>query len=260
MKLWLLALAALAIGCKKAPPASSSEADPKPPPAPVDAAVAVTVTPDAAPAVDCSEVLGEIRPKVSSAYIAKETNGPYRKAVELWPGVPEPCRNGEWYVFAAKLLAYAGGTRGKLEANGVVLESRDQALAKAVTYPLKARDLTYVALTAAAGGATKLPTDACAVAEAEKKDDDAHYICGHASLAAGDPAAAKVRFEAIEVPGLYADLDLRRAEAELALGNKKAAKKLAKRASALKHYDARTRFFSSADWETVVAAAKALAK
>ena len=258
MKPWLLALAALAIGCKKAPPASSSEPDTKRPPATApDAGAAASVAPDAAPAIDCAEHLGPIRSGVHSAYAAKESHTPFEKAMELWPGVPEPCRTAEWYVLAAKLL---GRGAGKLEANGVVLESRDQALARALTFPLTANDLEYVALTAATGGATKLPADACAIADAQAKDDDAHYVCGHAALAGGDAAMAKARFDSIEVPGLYPDLDLRRAEAELALGNKKEAKKLAKKAASLDQYAATVRFASSKDWKAIVAAAKAIAK
>jgi hypothetical protein len=253
-----IAFVAAALGCRKAPPAASEQDTRPPPAAAADAStVAVTAPADAA-SVDCAEYLGPIRVAVSSAYSAKESTGPYKKAVELWPGVPDACRNGEWYIFAAKLLAWVGVPK-QLEATGVVLESRDQALAQAVTHSLDANALEYVALVAAAGGATKLPANACAIAEPED-NDDARYVCGHAALAAGDAAGAKARFEAIEVPGLYPDLDLRRAEAELALGNKAAARKLAKRAAALDSREARWRFASTADWEAIVAAAKAIAK
>lgn len=262
----VLVLAALTIGCSerntKAPPAVTADAG----------AVVLAAPPDAAAAVDCSAHLGPLRAKVSSAYVAKDSVRPYQKAVELWPTVPEACRDGEWYVFAAKLIVWSGGSN-KLEATGVVLESRDQALAEAVSRGLDANDLTYVATTAAAGGTTKLPADACAVAEAElagiaaggsvwEATRDAHYVCGHAALAAGDAATAKARFDGIEEPNRnsYPDLDLRLAEAELALGNKKKAKKLAKRVTKLDSWDARFRFVSSGDYKAIVAAAEAIAK
>lgn len=265
-----LVFAALAFACKKAPPAASSETDSKAPPrAQADAAAAVSAAPDATPRVDCAKLLAELSGEVSSAYLAKEQVGPYEDAIELWPGIPDACRNGEWYVLAAKLLAW-GRVGTKLETSGVVLETRDEALAEAVDRGLGANDLTYVALTAAAGGVTKLPADACEVAEAEvagtigaalrETTDDARYVCGHAALAAGNATEAKARFDAIDDPGFYPDLDLRRAEVELALGNTKAARKLAKKAAALKQLHARWRFASSGDWKAIVDAAKAIAE
>jgi hypothetical protein len=264
-----IALAALIVGCRKAPPASS-EGETKPTPA-IDAAVpAVAVPPDAMPASDCSQYLDAIRVKVGRAYMAKDSGGSYRRAVELWPGVPETCRNGEWYVFGAKLLAWASVPKS-LEANGVILEDRDQALAAAVSYPLVADDLAYVALVAGTGGTTQLPANACQVAESEitgkapgaalrEATDAARYICGHAELATGDAAGAKARFDEIEQPAFYPDIDLRRAEVELALGNKKEARLLAKKAAKLSHYEAKIRFASTKDWEAIVTAAKSIAK
>ena len=258
-----------AIGCKKAPPEAAENDTERRPTSPADAA-AVAMTPDSGPAIDCSKHMAPLRSKVDRAYVAKETVQPYEDAIELWPGVDEACRNGEWYVLAAKLIAW--GRKGtKLEADGVVIETRDQALAAAVTHPLRADDLEYVAMAAAAAGTTKLPADACQVAELEiagkaagaalrEAADAARYICGHAALAANDPAEAKARFEAIEDTGFYPDLPLRLAEAELALGNEREARKLAKVAAALDELEASWRFVSTDDWKAIVAAAKAIAK
>lgn len=267
----VITLVALAVGCNRAPPAPSTEADTRrPPSASGDAAAAVVTAPDAGTPTDCTKLLGPLRSKVDSAYSAKEPVGPYEKAIDLWPGVPAECRSGEWYVLGAKLLAW--GRRGtRLEASGVVLETRDQALAEAAQLPLGAEDLTYLAMTAAAGGSTKLPADACRIAEAEisgkaagallrEATDRARYVCAHAALASGDAAGAKARLGAIEDAGFYPDLDLRLAEAELALGNHKEAKRLAKKAASLDQLEASWRFVSTDDWKAIVAAAKAIAE
>jgi hypothetical protein len=124
-------------------------------------------------------------------------------------------------------------------------------------------------VVAGLGGTTKLPADACAFVEADvaalpadvrdSLADEAHYVCGHAALAAGDAPTARTRFEAIKESQRFADLELRQAQVELALGNKKAAKALAEKSAAI---DTRrtAHDVSWTDREAIVAAAKAIAK
>jgi len=112
--------------------------------------------------------------------------------------VPEACRDGNWYLYAALLLD--SPSEPAFEANGVLLRTRDEALAAAIARPPELAVLVEVAFVAALGGTTKLPGDACAFAEGEvarvdaaaRQDvgDLANYVCGHAALTAGDPTLA----------------------------------------------------------------------
>lgn len=241
----------VAAACRKAPaPAGEEKAAER------DAApVAVAAPVDAAPAVDCDAALSPIGAEVQGVFVAAAHHVHARKVRELWPAVPEACRTGEWYLVAAQMLALE---TAPFEAAGVRLASRDEALAAAVAQPADPDVLAYVAFTAGVGGATALPADACAAASAPGESDAARYVCGHAALAAGDAKTAAERFAAIESPARFADLDLRRAEAERALGRTKEARALAKAAAALTEQRAAVARASGADRDAIVAAAKAL--
>ena len=201
------------------------------------------------------------------SYAAKDFHGPRQSARRTLAEVPAACRDGKWFLIAAMLLDSPASR--PVEAPGLVVSTRDEALAAAIAMPPDRNVFVHVAFVAALGGTTKLPADACAFVEAdvaalpaEVRDslaDEAHYVCGHAALAAEDAATAKTRFDAIRESRRYADLELRQAEAELALGNPKAAKTLAKKAAAMD--TSRTAHDASwTDREAIVAAAKAIAK
>lgn len=260
----VIACAALVLACGKEPAPSATK----------DAGVRPTVTlvvdadPPDADVAACKEIISLAGSSVRRSFVAKDYHGA-RQAGRKWLAeVPASCRDGDWHLIAAMLLDSPSSK--PVEAPGLILRTRDEALAAAISEPPDRRVLVYVAFVAALGGTTKLPGDACAFVEADvaalpedvrdSLADEAHYVCGHAALSAGDAATAKARFDAIKRHTRFADLELRQAEAELALGNRKATRSLAKKAAAIGTSRMGGGYANSTDREAIVAAAKAIAR
>jgi hypothetical protein len=251
----LFAVLACAGKDEKAPPTST----------PRDAAIALAIDALAIAAPDCGALVGKLLGEVRSAYVAKDHVTNERAALQLWPAVPEQCRNGRWFLAAALLLDLGGNA--PLEAGDVKLMNGEQALEAALLRPADLVVLQRVAMLSAIGRVPKLPADACERARSigdggeRERFDDIAYICARAAIAAGDGKAAIREIRSFKFGGAFVDLDLLRAHAAKAAGDTKAVKRHAKAfVQAVDRQRAQNNFIASELYDAMLATAKLLAK
>lgn len=256
----LIAGALVAAACNRAQPEAGAPGTAVPP-APASAAPGPTTGPapaDAA-AVDCGPALREVSGAIARMHGAMDGGPHYDRARAAWQAIDLACRGGRWHLQAAQLMRW----RTDL-VDG--FQSATQALETGLARDPDLELLVLIAFSSALGGAPALPTDACERARAappvdgspSETADRVAYVCGHAALAAGEPAAAEAELARIANQRRYPDLPLRRAQALHTIGRTADARSLREAAAAVS--DIATRTFGGTDREhgALVAHAKSL--
>jgi hypothetical protein len=183
----------------------------------------------------------------------------YDRARAAWQAIDPACHGGRWHLQAAQLMRWRSDPLPGLA-------SPAEALAAGLAQTPDLELLVLVAFTGALGGDPALPADACERARsappvdgsASESADRVAYVCGHAALAAGEPAAAEGELAGITNQRRYPDLPLRRAQAMQAMGRAADARRMHAAAAAVS--DVATRAFGGTDREhgALVAHARSL--
>jgi hypothetical protein len=194
------------LGCAVAAPAAAPAPSPEPPPA---------APADAAPP-DCAALLRDLAGQWRQSQLAASPAAAARAFHAGWPAVPPACRDGEWYLLAARDLGRTP-TRELSTPDGVRLRTSREALERALQVdPADAAVVAFLAFGAGVGAdLPAVPPDACGTLA---PSDDQRYVCGVGALAAGRPADAVRAFAAIADPTPYPDIGLRWYQAAVAAG------------------------------------------
>jgi hypothetical protein len=264
-----IAFCLLLVACAKKPAEQdvARPVDSAPAARPADSSTQVVIAGDSAAAAkpapppakpDCT-VVEDIMSDVHSAFMAKNTGAPRKAAAKAWPTVPDACKNGEWYL-AAALLITAG--EAELNSGSIKIATEESALTLALAQPDDIEVLKRVALMTGLGRKPTLPADACKRAKAVAGSDAnaAAYVCGRASIAAGDGKTAKQELDAIKSTTGFADVELARAQAAQLNKDAKTRKAQAKLAMKLDSTRANAALIRERDRKAIIDLAKPLSK
>jgi len=188
---------------------------------------------------ECDQIARKILSDIRISFLAKEGEIYIQSARRSFAESPPGCAGGLWYLAAARLLREPG-QKAPLEGGGINLKDAKEALERGLALdPREPQLLAFVAYLSAVSPSDSppLPENACSLVsgnEAAPQDLTA-YVCGHSALRRKDYSSAEKFFKLVEGSYSFPDAALRRAEALLALGRRKEARKSAELALDILH-------------------------
>jgi len=260
-----IALAASALACTKDTTVRPDDSGATRHPTPAAPATSADAAPTAAPR-SCEPEASTLSGLVTDARVAMDPLPALAKARTAWSQTRPDCRDAGWHLMAAHILRLDDGP---LETDTIRFAAPREPLAAGLD--LDGEDaalLVFVAYLAAVDPAAgpPLPEAACARVERAPPQqgpsyvtaDRRRYVCGLAALRDRDFAAAERALAAIEDPRLFADVDLRLAEAMVGKGDRRGGAAAARRAADLSDNRGRAFGATASEIEAIRAAGKAL--